>query len=172
MQRGARRGRAWRASRRRGRACEGWPRRRLPGWRRGGAPASQRRAYTNATQPPRKEILTTTRSQKKSRQPDCSFWGVHRAASLSLSLVGSRRTRRAQPVGGPRLPPVPPGATCPVREGNSWDPVVWVTPAQPPSVSRCAPRSRSPDRPYKILLAQVGTLSFAPTPRLVCPFYL
>ena len=43
------------------------------------------------------------------------------------------------------------------------DPVVWVNPAQPPSVSRCAPRSRSPvspDRPYKILLVQVGTLSF------------
>ena len=39
---------------------------------------------------------------------------------------------------------MPPGATCPIRERNPWDPVVRVNPAQPPSVSRCAPRSRSP----------------------------
>jgi len=29
-----------------------------------------------------------------------------------------------------------------------------------------------PDRPYKILLEQVGTLCPSPTPRLACPFYL
>ena len=68
----------------------------------------------------------------------------HRAASLSLSLVRSRRTRRAQPVGGPRLRPCRRVQLCPIREGNPWDPVVWVNPAQPPSVSRCAPHSRSP----------------------------
>ena len=27
-----------------------------------------------------------------------------------------------------------PGATCPSQERNPWDPVVWVNPAQPPSV--------------------------------------
>jgi len=59
--------------------------------------------------------------------------------------------------------PVPPGATLSyTRERNPWDPVVWVNPVQPPL--RVAMRSPLPfpcvpDRPYKILLAQVGTLS-------------
>ena len=63
---------------------------------------------------------------------------------VAVPFVSSRRTRRAQPVGGPRLPPCRRVQLCPIREGNPWDPVVWVNPAQPPSVSRCAPRSRSP----------------------------
>ena len=53
---------------------------------------------------------------------------------------------------------------CPIREGNPWDPVVWVNPAQPPSVVAMRsplPFPCVPDRPYKILLAQVGTLSFS-----------
>ena len=54
------------------------------------------------------------------------------------------------------------GPTDYTRGDSLWDPVVWVNPAQPPSMSRCAPHSRSPvfpDRPSKILLLQVGTLS-------------
>ena len=47
----------------------------------------------------------------------------------------ARTLLRTYPVGGPRLPPWP-GATCPIREGNPWDPVVRANPAQPPSVSR------------------------------------
>jgi len=69
---------------------------------------------------------------------------------------------------------VPPGATCPIRERNPWDPVVWVNPAQPPSVSRCAPRSRSPVS--LIVLTRSCSCRWgpcpSPTPRLACPFYL
>ena len=53
------------------------------------------------------------------------------------------------------------------REESLWDPVVWVNPAQPPSVSRCAPRSRSPVSLIvlpKTLLVQVGTLTPCPPP--------
>ena len=52
------------------------------------------------------------------------FISFFRSASLSLSLVRSRRTRRAQPVGGPRLPPCRRVQLCPIRERNPWDPVV------------------------------------------------
>ena len=66
------------------------------------------------------------------------------------------------------------GATCPIRERNPWDPVVWVNPAQPPSVSRCAPRSRSPVS--LIVLTRSCSRRWgpcpSPTPCLVCPFYL
>ena len=54
------------------------------------------------------------------------------------------------------------------------DPVVWVNPAQPPSVSRCAPRSRSPVS--LIVLTRSCSRRWgpcpSPTPCLVCPFYL
>ena len=64
-------------------------------------------------------------------------------------------------------------STSPIRERNPWYPVMWVNPAQPPSVSRCAPRSRSlvccvPDRhsnqERSFLLGaggDPGTLSFS-----------
>ena len=45
----------------------------------------------------------------------------------------------------PAPAPVPPGATLSYTRGESLGPCrVWVNPAQPPSVSRCAPHSRSP----------------------------
>ena len=51
---------------------------------------------------------------------------------------------------------------------------MWVNPAQPPSVSRCAPRSRSPVS--LIVLTRSCSCRWgpcpSPTPRLACPFYL
>ena len=61
-----------------------------------------------------------------------------------------------------------------IGERHPWDPVVWVNPAQPPSVSRCAPRSRSPVS--LIVLPRSCSCRWgpcpSPTPRLACPFYL
>ena len=50
---------------------------------------------------------------------------------------------------------------------------MWVNPAQPPSVSRCAPRSRSPVccvPDHRSCSCRWGPCP-SPTPRLACPFY-
>jgi len=46
-----------------------------------------------------------------------------------------------------RLPPCRRVRLCPIREGNPWDPVVWVNPAQPPSKLHVAMRSPLPFLP-------------------------
>ena len=71
--------------------------------------------------------------------------------STSLQLYSALHSTSSTPSlrvppGVASLPPCRRVQLCPIREGNPWDPVVWVNPAQPPSVSRCAPHSRSPVR--------------------------
>ena len=83
-----------------------------------------------------------------------------------LSVAGELGSRRAQPVGGPRLPPcrrVQPVLYERARE-ESLGPCRVGEPC--PAPLRVAMRSPLPfpcvpDRPYKILLVQVGTLSFS-----------
>ena len=80
----------------------------------------------------------------------------------------SRRTRRAQPVSRRPAPaPMPPGATLSYRNtrGESLGPcrVGEPCPAAPLRVAMRSPLPFPcvPDRPSKILLVQVGTLSFS-----------
>ena len=66
-----------------------------------------------------------------------------------------------------------------MSRGESLGPCrVWVNPAQPPSVSRCAPRSRSPVSLIVLTCTCSRSCSRrwgpcpSPTPCLVCPYYV